>query len=55
MDLNEAITTIEYHITVTGRGLSSTNEAWQTLKAAVLAQQTTNTQSAPCCPDCGVL
>jgi hypothetical protein len=28
--------------------------AWQTLKAAVLAQQTTNKQSTPLCSACGV-
>lgn len=30
------------------------NEAWQTLKTAVLAQQTTNKQSMPCLMHAGV-
>jgi hypothetical protein len=28
-------------------------EEWQTLKTAVLAQQSTNKQSMPCCISCG--
>jgi hypothetical protein len=44
MDINEAITTIEYHMTVTAQGLSSSNEAWQTLKA-VLTKQTNNNKN----------
>ena len=65
MDINEALDTIILYLPMNSPAVVA--EAWQTLKAAVLAQQTTSKQSAPCyqcaeylrdgganyCPNCG--
>jgi lipopolysaccharide biosynthesis regulator YciM len=66
MDLQTLISDIDFQFKGVIR-VSLTLEEWQTLKTAVLAQQTTNKQSSPCekcndaikfnfnhCPNCGI-
>jgi hypothetical protein len=48
----EAIDAIEKNCAIHVGNVVLADEAWQTLKTAVLAQQTTNSKSAPC-PNCG--